>query len=174
MRQCDLCLYNCFCCCVNFDSVCISSLMPQLTMGGISFYNNKGWYNSMLVVIQLHHWSLCKPMLKSQSHRCPVAQANAPAFGVHPITAFSDSVLMMLQPVLSILWTTSALLHLLLEQKPQRPGYLLVMWKSQIQGPSKSSLKNWLHMAQLPLGVLRHQAMKLLISEKLEIWSQRI
>lgn len=66
--------------------------MPQLMIAGTLFHSNKGRYNWVLGVIQLHRWSSCRPMLKSQSHRCSVAQVNAPASGVHTAFGFSHSL----------------------------------------------------------------------------------
>lgn len=157
MSQRALCLYNCFCCCVSFDTVCVPSLMPQLTIVEILFYNNNIMKDG---ITQCWLSSNCTIDLCTNS--CPVALTNATASGVHPTTGFWDSVLTILQPVLWILQTASALLHLLLEQKPWQPGYILVMRESNSRS-FQSSLKTWLNMAQ-PL-----KAMKLPISEKLEI-----
>lgn len=148
----------------NLDSVCISPLIPQLPIAGILVYNNKGSYNSVLVTIRL----TSVETLHFQNHRHPVAQAS----GVHPAMRFSDSVLMMLQTGLWILRTAPAFLHLLLEQRRQQPGYLLVMWKEPNSRSFQSSLKNGLKVVQPPVGVLK--AIKLPIAEKLEIKSQGI
>lgn len=54
---------------------------------------------------------------------------------------------MMLQHIFLILQTAPTL-HTLLKQQPMQPGYLLVMWKNQIQGPSKAawqSDRTWLN-----------------------------
>lgn len=74
---------------ISFDTACTPSLMPQLMIAGTLFHSNKGGYNWALAVIQLHHWSSCKPVLKSQSHRCSVGHINAPASGVHSYWIFT-------------------------------------------------------------------------------------
>lgn len=54
---------------------------------------------------------------------------------------------MMLRHIFLILQTAPAL-HTLLKQQPMQPGYLFVIWKSQIQGPFKAAWRSdrtWLN-----------------------------